>query len=119
MTVIDIKDKINFFLFLLCLIYHNQAGYQDNHFIFYTIIKYNYVSILFSIMSPLTLLFMSLLFHNSNQIHANFFLWDHNSATLELILRGVWECGNGCFLKCFFARKCIKIIYFFKKIYLI
>jgi hypothetical protein len=28
-------------------------------------------------------------------------------------LKGVLECDNGCGLKCFFARKCIKIIYIF------
>jgi hypothetical protein len=36
----------------------------------------------------------------------------------NVILRGVWECDSDCFLKCFFARKCIKIIYILKNLFL-
>ena len=33
--------------------------------------------------------------------------------------RGVCECGNNYFSKCFFVGKCIKIIYIFLKLFLI
>jgi hypothetical protein len=29
------------------------------------------------------------------------------------VLGDVWECSSGCFSKFFFARKCIKIIFFY------
>jgi hypothetical protein len=38
---------------------------------------------------------------------------------LDSFLYSVWECDCSCFLKYFFANKCIKIIYFFKKLFLI
>ena len=38
---------------------------------------------------------------------------------LDSFLYSVWECDGSCFLKYFFVNKCIKIIYFFKKLFLI
>jgi len=38
---------------------------------------------------------------------------------LDSFLYSVWECDGSCFLKYFFANKCIKIIYIFKKLFLI
>jgi len=38
---------------------------------------------------------------------------------LDSFLCSVWECDGSCFLKYCFANKCIKIIYIFKKLFLI
>ena len=41
-----------------------------------------------------------------------FELFNINNLWLSFFLEGIYKCGSGCFLKCLFSCKYIKIIYF-------
>ena len=63
--MIHIKGKIYIFFYFILFVHHNLRAYINNYFIFYTIIKHNFI---FVFLSPLSLFF---LFENNNKRKQN------------------------------------------------